>query len=359
MRHLIKNTILVVVSYSLALSAPVSARSVDNFTAVKNYVNGGGKKTLKGLIEKMESDLPTSFYDQALKKTRGADGKRWYQAAKLANNYIYLRFNNAKVFVRVTEDKGQTVFYANGIRIAENDFRNMNKVQNKLYVAYLAGLPSKKASLLDFFKASESCASTAEVAPGDRTDVPGVPPTNAPVDQCSLLIDQIAGALQATPPDTQTANELCQGPSVRDCSLPPGVCSNIGSGAASGDDDNKLGLFLFAAAAILILFLAMRNKKKKNPEVTPEVPEDENGVGRTPPTGGGVNCGGDGAQCPGNPTPTPVPVSPNPGTPTPPPTGGSGVPVSNDPNYYGMPVNGTDRPQGAPVGNPVFKTRGR
>jgi hypothetical protein len=366
MRHLIKNSILVVVSYSLALSSPAYAKPVDNFAVVKNYVNGGGKKNLKGLIEKMEGDLPTTFYEEALQKTRGANGKMWYQAAKLANNYIYVRFNNSKLFVRVTEVKGETVFYANGIKITDNDFRNQKTVQNKLYLAYVAGLPARKTSMLDFLEFTKSFAGEV-VAPADRVDT-----GPAPANNCDVIIASITRSLQESPPDMQSVSEQCQNEAQR-CDL-QSVCNNRDAvvagpgGANTANNRDKIGLMLFGLFALFILFKMLRGKKKKAPEtpVVPEVPEDENGVGRTPPVTGGVNCGGNGAQCPGTGTPTPVPGTYIPGAPSAPPTTGTpvtppttGAPVSNDPNYYGMPINDANRPLGTPTGNPVFKSKAR
>jgi hypothetical protein len=373
MRHLIKNSILVVVSYSLALSSPAYAKPVDNFAVVKNYVNGGGKKNLKGLIEKMEGDLPTTFYEEALQKTRGANGKMWYQAAKLANNYIYVRFNNSKLFVRVTEVKGETVFYANGIKITDNDFRNQKTVQNKLYLAYVAGLPARKTSMLDFLEFTKSFAGD-EVAPADRVDTGPIYLGNTgPANNCDVIIASITRSLQESPPDMQSVSEQCQNEAQR-CDL-QSVCNNRDAvvagpggantannrdavvagpgGANTANNRDKIGLMLFGLFALFILFKMLRGKKKKAPEtpVVPEVPEDENGVGRTPPVTGGVNCGGNGAQCPGTGTPTPVPGTYSPGAPSAPPTTGTpvtppttGAPVSSDPNYYGMPSNDANRP---------------
>lgn len=364
MRHLIKNCILVAVSYSLALSSPAYAKNTDNFLVVKNYVNGSGSKNFKSLVEKMEGELPVSLYEQALKNTRGADGKRWFQAAKLANNYIYVRHNNSKIFIRVTEEKAKTVLYANGIKIHEDDFRNPTNVQNKLFLAYLAGLPAKKTSMLDFLNFNSAFAGeTAQSAQG--TDTP------APVNnQCNNLADTILRSLAQKPPDTQTAKEICNQPQAKECNFPASTCSNItpavvsglqkGAGASNFSGPHFAMFMIFAIAMIL---LASRNKSKNNkpkPTKPPaEVPEPGEGVGRdpvpNPPPGGGVNCGP--AGCPGAGTPTappgggtPVTPTPTPETPAPEtPEAGNG----SDPNYgYGLPLGspGTNRPA-------AFKTK--
>ena len=47
MRHL-KSLLLVVISYSLALGTPASAKAdVDGFVVMKDYVNGNGKKNFQ------------------------------------------------------------------------------------------------------------------------------------------------------------------------------------------------------------------------------------------------------------------------------------------------------------------------
>ncbi len=358
MRHIFKNSILVVLSYSLALSTPVVAKPKDNFVVVKNYVNGGGKKTFKGLIEKMEGELPVTFYDQALKKTRGASGMQWFQAAKMANNYLYLRFNNSKIFVRVTEEKGKTVFYANGLKIHENEFRNIKSVQNKLLLAYFVGLPARKSSMLDFFSTNKAFAGgiqqPPEVVTGDGTT------TDTVVNTCNLVGDDIARAVQEN--DIETAKEICESEKAIACNFPLGTCDKYTAAAIGGTNSTSffkrnMGLILAIIAGLLMYLLSKRkNKKDPKPEepappvepvplepapvdpVPVEVPEDTTGEGRDPNGGG---CGGEGAQC-GDGTTTVIDTTGSTSTestPSAPPaedTENIVVPVSNDPNYNGL-----------------------
>lgn len=331
MRHL-KSLLLVVISYSLALGTPAAAKAdVDGFLLMKDYVNSPGKKNFQTLFPKMEKDLPTAYYEQGLKLLKGSNGKSWFQAAKIATNYTYLRFNNSKIFVRVATEKDKTVFYANGIRIHEDDFRNISTVQNKLGIAFVIGLPAPKTSLWNLFKFNEAYASSKfdETATGEPINViPALGPVSGQTE-CDQIRADYNVFMQAG--NKEGAAVTAQKMKEKDCEGAAAVITNTPAATASND---KTGLFLFLAAAALILLLATRNKKKKAPT---EVPEDTNGVGRGEGsgTGGGVNCGGEGAQCGGGGTTTPTPET---GTPTAPPTGGgstdTGVTIT-DPNYYG------------------------
>ncbi len=334
MRHLIKNAVLVVVSYSLALTTPVLARtdSTQSFNRVKNYINSSSKKkSLRKLIVMMEKDLPVSFYDNALQQTKGAQGRKWFQAAKVANNYVYFRVGDSKVFIRVTQEKDKTVFYANGIRIHENEFRNINNVSNKLILSLVAGLSGKNVSLLEMLGFKSAFAGKfQEAAPS--TPVITETPITAVSGECDILAQTITSSLQQNPPDKRSAEEMCQTDQVKQCNLPANICSNMPIAVKKAGtgffNKNNMGPIIAGVMGLAFLLIIMMRKNKRNNKKKPgEVPEPTTGVGRDPVVPGtGVNCGGEGAQC-----------DPMPGQPTSPPTD---VNVY-DPNYFGETVTPT------------------
>lgn len=342
MRHLYINFILVVVSYSLALNPPVLAKQVssaDSYADVQAYVNGSGKRTFRGLVQKMEKDLPTNLYDEAIQKTKGVNGKSWFSAAKMASNYVYLRFIDSKVFVRLAIEKGDNVFYANGIKITESDFRDIKKVQNKLFIAYVKGLPaSKKTSFLNLFELNKAEANTkfeeAETAVGAPLDA-----TKPAVStECDLIHKTYINACQQK--DWATADDVLKNNSDK-CGFSKDMIGKAQTASTSKND--KMGLWIFLGAALLMFLLARKKKKKK----AAEVPEDTNGVGRGGNGNGHVNCGGAGAQC-GDDTSTVT----NPGEPVAPPS-------SDDPNYYddSSDSSSTDTSGRTDTSNSVFKTK--
>jgi hypothetical protein len=335
MRHLIKNFILVALSYSLSLSTPAAAKpsGSDNFIVVKNYVNSPGKKTFKGAFEKMEKDLPSNFYEQNIKKLKGDNGKMWFQAAKLADNYSYFRINNSKIFIRTTSEKGKTVFYANGVRIDDADLsgKDFRLAELKLFTAYAKGTAKNKSALLDFLKSVSARASTKfepvpETSKGSAVDVTPTDDRN-----CELIKKQFEDAKA----QAKTAEELAYLQDMSNQNQSCGLVMGPVSGGAATASQGKANIWIILAMLAAFLLLISKKKKKK----ASETPETECGVGRgispndgkcvprpTPtPEPGHVNCGGDGAQCGGSETTTP-------GNPTSPPTSGT---VSDDPNYYG------------------------
>lgn len=355
MRHYIKSFILVVVSYSLAMGTPAAAKAdLDSFTMMKNYVNGSGKKDFQTFFQKMERELPTGLYEAGLKKLKGTEGKKWFQAAKLADNYSYFRLNNSKVFIRTTVENNKTVFYANGIKIHEDDFRNINDVQNKIIIAYVAGLPSQKTSFWNIFKLEEANAATKYQEVGESQSVTLTPTSSNDnkTSECEQLRQEYTGALQSG--NKQLATDLATTEKGKQCGITAAVAANT-TAAVAGMNPALIGIGVFIIAALLLL--SMGKGKKKN--TSKEKPEDTNGVGRggdnpSNPGGsgsGGVNCGtncgsgsGSGGSGEGSSTP-------DPGTPAPPPTGGGST--TTDPNTN----NNFGENYGRGTSNPVLKAK--
>lgn len=311
----------------MGLSSPVAAQGPkDSLGRVRMYVNSSGKKTFKGLVEKMEEGLPTNLFEEATKKTKGSDGKLWFDAAKIATNYVYLRWGDSKIFIRSTALKGKNVFYANGVAINESDFTNIKLVQSKLYLAFVRGLPSKKSALNAIFGVEANAETTfVEVADGDPSATAGkgagAGPASTQEDQCAMIRQAYTEANSGG--NTELGNQIAQ--ANPDCGL--GILP-IGT-AQPTQSNNKMGLFIFLG--MLLLFLLLKNRKKN--KSSGEVPEDTNGVGRD--DDGHINCGGEGAQCgnydgDGSGTDDEGEGGMNPGTPTPPPSR-----ENYDPNQYG------------------------
>lgn len=370
MRHLLKNLIVVVLSYSLALSSPVAAKtnSLRTFDQVKSYVNGSSKKSFKGLIQKLELILPDKVYEDALKRMKAPEGSRWFDAAKIANNYSYFRILNSKIFIRTTEEKGQVVFYANGMKIKESDFRSMKLVENKLMMAFVAGYSApQKNAFLTILNILEADAGPIDVAPAlpEQQVV-------ADIEECERIAMSYNQMLTQDPNAAQSML-VAENADGDTCFIPPAVATNTVPAAAvvTSGFGRYLPYALMGLAALLVLFAIARNNKNKNnstppppppppttPPTTPpptETPEDTSGVGRddyNPYPTGGVNCGGDGANCGET---TPVPVEYVPGEPSSEPTGDeeSGsegrTPASTeeetayDPNQYAIPMSKTKK----------------
>lgn len=349
MKHLCKNIILVVVSYSLVFAAPVSAKTVSasQFTAVKNYVNGSASKSFLDLTQKLEKDLPPKFYEVMMQRTKGANGKQWFQAAKIADNYSYFRFGDSKVFIRTAKEKGQTVLYANGLKIDQQDFKNLKAVENKMLYALVLGMSAKKTSFLDLFEFKKSFAGQiiSETAKGSTAIV--APPVKTPCETylANLTAIQIeavdeAAKIRATEDYKKLNPQLAQ-----ECTPPAAVAAN------SQVVRSKRDMWILAAASIgmllFMIFMASRNKdnkKNNNGGKNNDDEEPEDGVGRgdspTKPNKGHVNCGGKNAQC-----------GDNAGEPTAPPDD------AEDYNYYDLNEDSDGSGRGTNDQNPVSKTR--
>ncbi len=355
MRHLYKNLVLVVLSYSLALSSPASAQSSENYSAVKGYVNGSGKKSFKALFQKMDKGVPSNFYEEALKKAKGSEGSKWFDAAKLATNYSYFRIGNSKIFIRTSVEKGQTVFYANGLKITDKDFRDLKKVDNLLYLAYVAGYSApKKSAFLNLFEIQDVNAGQAVPETGDSEGVVVQPQVK---DECAEAAQAARSAHASNP---QLAADIINAANAQSgCSIPPLVITNLGPAAPGKTGMSNQDKIVLAIFAIIFLLLMIKKNKKKSRS---EVPEDQDCEGRGgvgcddedyDDDDGQVNCGGDGAQCGEGATPPPVAPPTAPGEPTAPPTyqppttdaesdTGTGR-DEYDPNQYSIPMSKTKK----------------
>lgn len=388
MRHLYVNFVLVFVSYSLALVNPATAkpRTIDGFSITQTYVNSKGKKSFKEFLLKTGDQLPPSLYEDALKQVQGDLGKKWFQAAKIATNYTYFRYFNSKVFIRTVTEKGQTVFYANGMKIHENDFRNMNVVRNKLFIAFVKGLPAKKTSMFDVLDFSKAKAAGKGRPVSNEAAGSGTAEARSNASSTNDCNDITAKYVNAcTTGDHITAQALAAGDEGRECNLGAIVAGNTSTAishnqsATSTKTRTNTAVAIGVIVGLILLFLLMKNKKKNKkkakkdntPKPVAETPEDTNGKGRgedRPRDGddygnGPVNCApgqtncGNGSNGSGwNGT-----ITPTPGEPT-------SSPTSYDPNYTGEPVAPSSGSAGSvpeaniPAGrtgvdNPVFKAK--
>lgn len=313
MRHFLTSFIVVFVSYSLGLSTPAAgarSRNID-YNSVKSYVNSPGKKNIRTFVTKMEQGIPSEVYENAIKETKGQNGKIWFDAAKIGDNYGYFRLGSSKMFTRTSVKNGKVVFYVNGVEIQEKEFNNLRALKTKLFFAYLMGLKNRKVSFLDFFSHHAYAGSGGVVNPETATsniNIGGSSPraddiATEPSESCIQALDRM---------DNMNDKEIKNG--VKDARV---VCANQPIFKNNTDDeivdnvklykkenpekkDKKwLWILLGVGALIFLLFMLKKKKEKKkeDPKNPGETPEDENPVGRgddfpVPPV-----CNGVGAQC--------------------------------------------------------------
>lgn len=325
MKRYFSSFLVVMLCYGLGLYSPAASAQSQRFDygAVQKYVNSKGKKSVKDLVTKFENQLPSNMVEEVLKQSKSkAAANAWFDGASLGNNYAYMRVGKVKLVARTMMDtNGERVIMLNGIKITQNDFRDMKAVQGLVFAAYMKEALSKKGVFSYLFSPKVFAAGgepqSNELATGSgkggKYDTGGM---GGVVSQCGPAI-QAWQMIVSKPPQTAQEKEECNQKlqeAKAQCCSDPGMASgemckrNTCDGeliqAASEGGDNKWMWILGIGAAALLLFLLLGNKKKDKKPVDPpkpppvdEEPEDETGVGRPP-----IMCQGAEANCGGNTT---------------------------------------------------------
>lgn len=367
MKYYFNSLLIITLCYGIGLYSPATSAKVVqsyNHAAVRNYLNSRGKKSVRDMYIKFEKQLPSRLYEKAMKETSGANANVWFDSAKMGSNYAYVRIGRVKLFARATTDKGRDVILLNGEKITENDFRNLNALQAKIYKAYVKEIYSKKGlfSSLFGFKAFAGNQEIAEDTPD--VIVGGNAPKN---DECATANAAAVGADdKAISPTEDKAimddlREKCNLPipptvdvkefndTVNQCIDPVTQKPRPDAPAECKKKNNSwLWILLGLGVLALLLFLLMKKKKdKKEPGETPELD-----CTKTPKPAG---CPDDRPNPDGSDPENPIidPVNPDP-QPDPEPEPEVEVPESTDPSGRDSGDNGDPAEY-----NPTYKTKAR